>query len=134
MCCNMHLVMATLTGYFLDQISPQVALLVLESAEVSIQEQNMSMWHSFPVGNILQLTKLNITKISPIQHQFHQHLPSQFPPGIFAYTQESVLEGKGGVRESFSFWFISMRAKQMCDQWYRYSMTMLPNFHTSIRE
>ena len=27
-----------------------------------------------------------------------------------------------------------MRAKQMCAQWYKYSMAALPNFHTSIRE
>lgn len=33
---NIHLVLATLTGYFSDKISPLVALLALESAEVSV--------------------------------------------------------------------------------------------------
>lgn len=95
----------------------------------------MSMRHSFPIEDILQLTsKTEHDKNSLNTVSIHQHFPGKLPFGIFAYTQESVLEGNGGAIALLVFLLSSMRVKQMYAQWYRYSMTLLPNFHTSIRE
>lgn len=127
------MVIATLTGHFLDQISPNSTFdfrkywgkcLRAEYVYVAL----LSNWKKLIV-NKTEHDKNTINTV-PV----NQHFPSKLPPGIFAYTEESVLEGNGGFIALLSLLLSSTRAKQMCVQWYRYSMVISPNSHTSIRE